>query len=54
VQWGWIPPLIAGGLLGGYLGSHLGLLKGNLFIKRAYEFLTLLMGASLIAQGLLD
>ena len=45
--------MVAGGLLGGYLGSHLGLLKGNRFIKRAYEFLTLLMGATLIAEGLL-
>lgn len=52
VEWPWIPPLIVGGLAGGYLGSHLGLLKGNLFIKRAYEGLTLLMGASLIAQGI--
>lgn len=53
VQWAWIPALVAGGLLGGYLGSHLGLLKGNRFIKRAYEFLTLLMGATLITEGLL-
>lgn len=53
VAWSWVPVLVVGGLLGGYLGSHLGLLKGNRFIKRAYETLTLLMGASLIAQGLL-
>lgn len=52
VMWAWIPALVIGGLAGGYLGSHLGLLQGNRFIKRAYEFLTLLMGASLIAQGL--
>lgn len=53
VAWAWIPALLVGGLLGGYLGSHFGLLKGNRFIKRAYEILTLLMGASLIVQGLL-
>ncbi len=53
VAWPWIPALVIGGLVGGYLGSHLGLLKGNRFIKRAYEILTLLMGASLIAQGLM-
>lgn len=53
VAWQWIPALLIGGLAGGYLGSHLGLLKGNRFIKRAYETLTLLMGASLIAQGAL-
>jgi uncharacterized membrane protein YfcA len=53
VAWAWVPALAVGGLLGGYLGSHLGLLKGNRFIKRAYETLTLLMGLSLIVQGLL-
>lgn len=53
VAWAWVPALLVGGLIGGYLGSHFGLLKGNRFIKRAYEILTLLMGASLIAQGLL-
>lgn len=53
VAWDWMPALLVGGVVGGYLGSHLGLLKGNRFVKRAYETLTLLMGASLIAQGLL-
>lgn len=53
VAWAWVPALMIGGLAGGYLGSHFGLLKGNRFIKRAYEVLTLLMGISLIAQGLL-
>lgn len=53
VAWHWMAALVIGGLAGGYLGSHLGLLKGNRFIKRAYEILTLLMGVSLIAQGLL-
>ncbi len=53
VAWHWIPALVVGGLLGGYAGAHLGLLRGNRFIKRAYEVLTLLMGGSLVAQGLL-
>ncbi|MDD3762834.1 MAG: sulfite exporter TauE/SafE family protein [Nevskiales bacterium] len=52
VQWSWVPALVVAGIVGGYAGSHLGLLRGNRFIKRAYEVLTLLMGASLIAQGL--
>lgn len=54
VAWPWIPALVAGGLIGGYAGAHLGLLRGNRFIKRAYEVLTLLMGASLIGQGLIS
>ncbi len=53
VAWHWVPALVVGGLVGGYLGSHFGLLKGNRFVKRTYETLTLLMGASLIAQALL-
>lgn len=51
VAWHWIPALVIGGLAGGYAGAHWGLLRGNHFIKRAYETLTLIMGASLIAQG---
>lgn len=51
VAWSWIPALVAGGLIGGYAGAHLGLLRGNRFIKRAYEALTMLMGASLVLQG---
>ena len=52
VAWHWIAALVIGGLAGGYFGSHLGLLKGNRFIKGALESLTLLMGASLIANAL--
>ncbi|MEQ1438618.1 sulfite exporter TauE/SafE family protein [Fontimonas sp. SYSU GA230001] len=54
VAWHWIPALVVGGLAGGYTGAHLGLLRGNRFIKRAYEVLTLLMGASLIGQSLMS
>lgn len=52
VRWDWVPALAAGGVLGGYLGSSLALLKGNRFIKRAFETVTLLMGAWLLLQGL--
>ncbi|SFF40213.1 hypothetical protein SAMN04488120_103239 [Fontimonas thermophila] len=52
VAWTWVPALVIGGLAGGYAGAHLGLLRGNRFIKRAYEALTMLMGASLIAQAM--
>lgn len=51
VAWNWVPALVAGGLIGGYAGAHLGLLRGNRFIKRAYEALTMLMGLSLVLQG---
>ena len=52
VRWDWMPALVLGGLLGGYLGSSLALLKGNRFIKRAFETVTLLMGGWLLLQGL--
>ena len=51
VRWDWIPALAIGGVLGGYFGSSLALLKGNRFIKRAFESVTLLMGAWLLLQG---
>ncbi len=51
VRWDWIPALAIGGVLGGYFGSSLALLKGNRFIKRAFETVTLLMGAWLLLQG---
>jgi uncharacterized membrane protein YfcA len=37
-----------GSLLGGYLGAHLSIAKGNRWIKRAYESVTLLVGVKLI------
>lgn len=51
VRWDWIPMLALGGVIGGYVGSSLALLKGNRFIKRAFETVTLLMGAWLLLQG---
>ena len=48
IRWDWLPALVAGSLLGGYLGAHLAIVKGNRMIKRAYEVLTLLVGAKLI------
>lgn len=48
IAWGWMPALLAGSLLGGYLGSHLALKKGNLWIKRAFEIVTILIGVKLI------
>ena len=48
IRWGWLPALLAGSLLGGYLGAHLAISKGNRWIKRVFEVVTLLVGAKLI------
>lgn len=53
VAWAWLPPLIAGSLIGGYAGAHWALLKGNRLVKRAFESLTVLVGLHLIADALL-
>jgi uncharacterized membrane protein YfcA len=48
-QWDWLPALIAGALVGGYLGAHLALRRGNRWIKRAFELVTIALGLVLIA-----
>lgn len=48
VAWDWMPALLAGSLIGGYLGSHLAIKKGNVWIKRAFEITTILIGLKLI------
>ena len=48
VRWDWLPVLIAGSLLGGYLGAHLSIAKGNRWIKRGFEVVTLLVGSKLV------
>ena len=48
IAWGWMPALLAGSVIGGYLGSHYALKKGNLWIKRAFEIVTILIGLKLI------
>lgn len=48
IQWGWLPALLLGALLGGYLGAHLALMRGNRLIKRSFELITVLVGARLI------
>ncbi len=48
IAWGWMPALLAGSLLGGYFGSHIAIKKGNLWIKRAFETVTILIGLKLI------
>ena len=52
IHWNWIPALIAGSLAGGYFGAHLSLRKGSRLVKSAFEWLALLMGASLLIRSL--
>jgi hypothetical protein len=48
IKWSWLPALLLGSLLGGYLGAHLAITQGNRWIKRAFEVITLLVGAKLM------
>ena len=48
VQWTWLPALLLGSLLGGYLGAHWAIVKGNLWIKRGFEIVTILVGLRLL------
>lgn len=48
VAWGWMPALLLGSLLGGYIGSHWAITKGNQFIKRSFEIVTILVGLKLL------
>lgn len=48
IKWSWLPVLLVGSLSGGYIGAHLAIVKGNKWIKRVYETITLLVGAKLI------
>lgn len=51
VRWDWLPVLLVASVVGGYLGAHWALLKGNLWVKRAFEWVTLLTGASLLIRA---
>lgn len=53
VQWDWLPVLLVASLLGGYLGATLSIKKGNVLVKRIFEFVTLLVGVSLILHATL-
>lgn len=48
IRWDWLPALLAGSLLGGYLGAHLAIVKGNRWIKRIFEIMTLAVGTKLM------
>ncbi len=51
IAWRWLPMLLAGSMAGGYLGAHLAIARGSQVVKRAFEALALLMGASLLLKS---
>lgn len=48
IRWSWLPALLAGSFVGGYVGAHFAIVRGNLWIKRAFEIVTILVGLKLI------
>lgn len=48
IRWDWIPALLIGSFLGGYAGAHLSIAKGNFWIKKVYEVITIVIGLKLI------
>jgi uncharacterized membrane protein YfcA len=48
IKWSWLPALLVGSFVGGYLGAHWSIAKGNAWIKRAFEIVTVLVGLKLI------
>jgi uncharacterized membrane protein YfcA len=48
LKWSWLPVLLVGSLVGGYIGAHWSIIKGNRWIKRVFEFVTILVGLKLI------
>ena len=49
IYWAWLPPLLLGSLLGGYAGAHMGIKKGNKWIKHGFELVTISVGIKLIS-----
>ena len=48
IKWDWLPALLLGSIVGGYVGAHLSIMKGNRWVKRCFETLTLIVGIKLI------
>lgn len=48
IRWSWLPALLVGSFIGGYAGAHFAIVRGNLWIKRAFEIVTILVGLKLI------
>jgi uncharacterized membrane protein YfcA len=48
IKWSWVPVLLLASFVGGYLGAHWSIVKGNVWIKRAFEIVTVLVGLKLV------
>lgn len=48
IAWAWLPALLVGSFLGGYAGAHWAIVRGNRAVKRAFEIITLVVGAKLV------
>jgi len=48
IEWSWLPALLLGSLLGGYIGAHMAITKGNYWIKRVFELITVTIGLKLL------
>ncbi len=48
IRWDWLPALLLGSLVGGYIGAHLAITRGNRWIKRVFEVITLAVGLTLV------
>lgn len=48
VKWSWLPALLLGSVLGGYFGAHIAVKYGNPIIKKVFQVVSILVGASLI------
>ncbi len=48
LKWSWLPVLLIGSLVGGYIGAHWSIIKGNRWIKRVFEGVTIVVGLKLI------
>ena len=50
-QWDWLPALVLGALIGAYAGASLAIAKGNQWIKRSFEIVTIAVGLKLLYDG---
>ncbi len=52
IYWSWIPMLTIGSLLGGYFGAHISLVNGNSTVKKAFEFICIVVGTTLLLRSI--
>ncbi len=48
VRWLWLSGLLVGALAGGYVGAHFAVARGNRWVKRLFEVLTIGVGPRLL------